>query len=378
MRLLIASDSFEPKVDGVAGTSGVLARSLAARGHQVTVVAPDPGDTFAGGAQVARIPALPLPMYPEVRLAYRMDRLSRAIRTADPEAAIIMTAGPLGMASMALLPRKTQAVHVYTADIPSYLRAYRAGFVTPVFDGLLRWMARQSVVTLCPTGFVRDDLAARGVMRLGIWGRGVDTALFHPDRRSIEMRVRLTDGEPDRPLVLYVGRLAREKRLLDLLEATRSLRHARFAFVGDGPQRADLERLFPADRTVFTGYLRGEPLAAAFASADAFAFPSDTDTFAQVVLQAMASGVPPVVVAGTAPAEFVADEVAGLHAPARSPGGFAAVLGRLLDDPTLQQRLSLAAFAAAQGHSWEALVDGIEALCCRATAAASPAPVAML
>lgn len=378
MRLLIASDLFEPKVDGVAGTSGVVARSLAARGHQVTVVAPDPGDRVAGGARVIRISAFPLPMYPEVRVAYRLDQLARAIQVAEPDAAIVMTAGPVGVASMALLPRKTRAVHIYTADIPSYLRAYGVGFITPLSDGLLRWIGRRAVATLCPTGFVRDDLAARGVRRLGIWGRGVDTALFHPDRRSLEMRVRLSGGEPERPLVLYVGRLAREKRLLDLLEATRVLRHARFAFVGDGPQRADLERLFPADRTVFTGYLRGEPLAAAFASADAFAFPSDTDAFAQVVLQAMASGVPAVVVAGTAPAEFVTDEVAGLHAPARSPRGFAAALGRLLDDPALRQRLSLAAFQAAQGQSWEALVDSLEAFCARPSSTPSPTPAAAL
>jgi glycosyltransferase involved in cell wall biosynthesis len=176
------------------------------------------------------------------------------------------------------------------------------------------------------------------------------------------MRARLTGGEPERPLVLYVGRLAREKRILDLLEATRRLRGARFAIVGDGPQRAELERLFPPDRTTFTGYLRGEPLAAALASADAFAFPSDTDTFAQVVLQAMASGTPPVVAEGTAPAQFVEHETTGLHAPARSPGGFAETLARLLGDEALRHRLAGAAVESAAARSWDALVDDLERL----------------
>lgn len=106
-----------------------------------------------------------------------------------------------------------------------------------------------------------------------------------------------------------------------------------------GVRRRRLERLFPRGRTVFTGYLRGERLAEAFASADVFAFPSDSDTFAQVVLQAMASGVPPVVVAGSAPAAFVPDGTAGLHAEGRSPAAFADAIGQLITEPGLRQSL---------------------------------------
>ncbi|TAJ17160.1 MAG: glycosyltransferase, partial [Dehalococcoidia bacterium] len=156
--------------------------------------------------------------------------------------------------------------------------------------------------------------------------------------------------------------LAKEKRVLDLLEATRRLRHARFALVGDGPQRAELERLFPADRTVFTGYLRGAPLAEAFASADVFAFPSDTDTFAQVVLQSMASAVPVVVAAATAPAGLVPDGVAGLHAEARSPAAFAEGIGRVIDDDMLRGRLAVGALAAVEGYSWSSLVQSLEGM----------------
>lgn len=261
-----------------------------------------------------------------------------------------------------MLPRSTRIVHIYTTDMPAYLEAYRVGFLVPAFDAVLRWLSRRAVATLCPTEVVREDLAARRLDRLGVWGRGVDTTLFHPDRASPEMRARLTGGEPERPLVLYVGRLAREKRILDLLEATRRLRHARFALVGDGPHRQELERLFPPDRTVFTGFMRGVPLAEAFASADVFAFPSDTDTFAQVVLQAMASGTPPVVARHTAPAQLVPHDVAGLHATARSPREFAAALGQVLDSRALRHRLAEGAVAAARTRSWDTLIERLEAL----------------
>lgn len=365
MRLLILTDSYAPKIDGVAETAGIVARSLMRRGHQVTVISPAHRDRVVeapGTPEVVRVDSFPLPTYPEVRLGYRVDRLRSAIRAAAPDAAIVMTMGPIGVAGAYLLPRATRLVHIYTTDMPAYLQTYYLGLLSGGFDALLRSLGERCVATLCPSDVIRDDLARRRVVRLGVWGRGVDTTLFHPGQRSEEMRSRLTSGEHDRSLVLYVGRLAKEKRILDLLESTRQLRQARFAFVGDGPMRSQLERLFPADRTVFTGYLLGEPLAQAFASADVFAFPSDTDTFAQVVLQSMASGVPPVVAAETAPAQFVPNGVAGLHAIARSPGDMARAIGRLVCDEPLQRRLARGALNAVAGRSWEALIDPLERL----------------
>ena len=350
MRLLILTDSFAPKIDGVAETAAILRRSLVQRGHRVTVIAPDVAGSVVDEGAVLRIPAFPLPNYTEVRMGYRLDRLRQAIAVAAPDAALMLTMGPIGLGGAYLLPRHTRLIHVYTTDMPSYLRTYHFGFLERGLDRLLRALGERCVATLCPSELIRDDLARRGVAGLGVWGRGVDTELFHPGRRSQAMRARLTDGQPDRPLVLYVGRLAREKRILDLLAATRQLRTTRFAFVGDGPMRGHLERVFPADRTVFTGYLRGLPLAEAFASADVFAFPSDTDTFAQVVLQALASGVPAVVAADTAPAQFVTDGISGLHAPARSPADFAAAIARVVCDEPLQRSLAIGALASVEGR----------------------------
>jgi glycosyltransferase involved in cell wall biosynthesis len=362
VRLLILTDSFAPKIDGVADTAGIIRRSLSQRGHEVTVIAPMPPVRSTDDAGVLRIPSFPMPTYAEVRISYQIGHLKRAIAAAAPDVALMLTMGPIGLFGAALLPKRTRLIHLYTTDMPAYLHAYGIGFLSGGLDRVLRTLGNRCAATLCPTDVVRDDLARRGVVRLGVWGRGVDTTLFRPERRSYAMRMRLTDGEPQRPLVLYVGRLAREKRILDLLEATRQLRTARFAFVGDGPMRPQLERVFPPDRTAFTGYLRGETLAEAFASADVFAFPSDTDTFAQVVLQALASAVPAVVAADTAPAQFVIPGVSGLHAPARSPREFAAAVARVVCDEPLQRRLASGALASVAERSWEALIDPLEAL----------------
>lgn len=360
MRLLIATDSFPPKIDGVADTASLLCEGLTRRGHHVTVIAPAPGLDQERGAHVLRLSALPLPLYPEVRVVREIRTLRRYVQRLDVQAAVMLTLGPVGLGVARWLPPDARLIHVYTTDMPGYLRAYHAGPLTPLVDKVTRWVGSRAAATLCPTPVIRDGLARAGVPKLHVWGRGVDTTLFRPTRRTEAARMRLSGGAPDRPIVLYVGRLAREKRLLDLLAATRRLPHARFAFVGDGPQRAELERLFPPERTVFTGYLRGVPLAEAFASADVFAFPSDSDTFAQVVLQSMASGVPPVVVAGSAPAAFVAPGDSGLHVPARSPHSMADAIERLIGDPALRHHLGQRAAREAGARSWDALVDQLE------------------
>src|SRR5262249_38737371 len=206
----------------------------------------------------------PCPLYPEMRLAMPLRSVRRLLDGWTPDAAVVLTPGPVGLATVRALPAQARLITIYTTDIPRYLRAYRLGVLERPVTRLLRWMSDRAQVTLCPTEMVSDELTARGFRRLRVWGRGVDLALFHPGRRSAEMRRRLTGGEAEKPLVLYVGRLAREKRLLDLYDAAGQVRGVRYALVGDGPLRPQLERRFATVPAVFTGYLRGEPLAEAF------------------------------------------------------------------------------------------------------------------
>lgn len=362
MKIVVASDSFAPKIDGVADTAGVIARTLTARGHRVRVLAPGPGPEQIDRYPVIRLASVPFPCYTELRVAWPVPPVRRLLRAEPPDAAVVLTLGPVGLATALALPAHTRLIHIYTTDMPRYLRAYRlTGLLRPL-EALARRVCARAAITLCPTAVVRDELATRGYPRLRVWGRGVDTEIFRPERRSAWMRLRLTGGEPERPLVLYVGRLAREKRLLDLYEAARRLSGVRFALVGDGPERELLERRFASVPAVFTGYLRGETLAAAFAAADIFAFPSDTDTFGQVVLQALASGVPAIVPTGTAPAELVPHGIAGLHVPPRDPNALADAIDRLVHEPDQRIAMARAARTHAASYSWPALLDQLEAM----------------
>jgi glycosyltransferase involved in cell wall biosynthesis len=365
MRVLIATDAFFPKIDGVAETTGIVSRLLARKGHEVTILAPAPGASDYEGVRVVRLRSLPLPFYREVRVSYGQCRLSSTLRRVRAEATILMTPGTVGLGTARALSSRDRMLTVYTTDIPRYLSAYRLGALNRPVDRMMRWMSSRSDVTLCPTEVVRTDLASRSFPRLEVWGRGVDRGLFNPDRRSGGMRIRLTGGEPEKPLVLYAGRLAREKRLIDLLAAARKLPGVRFALVGDGPDRDALERQFASVPVVFTGFLRGIPLAEAFASADVFAFPSESETFGQVVLQAMASGVPPVVIENTAPAEFVEHGISGLHIPGRAPAALAAAIRNLIDDPHGRTDMGHRAAEASRSYSWDHLVDRLEQLLTR-------------
>lgn len=361
MRILIATDSYPPKIDGVADTAARLVSELRARGHELQVIAPRPaGQAEETDAGVDRRPSIGLPQYPELRIG--LPLLAPRWKGAGPDAAVILTPGPIGISVLAALPRRCLRVVVHTTDIAAYLTAYRAGLLRLPMRVVLRWMGREADWTLAPTAHVARGLRRDGLRRVVVWGRGVDASLFRPGRRSPAARALLSGGSPDAPVVLYVGRLAREKRLHDLEHAIRCLSHVRFAFVGDGPLRPALERRLKDSGTVFTGYLRGEELAAAYASADCFAFPSDSDTFGQVVLQALASGTPPIVVAGTGTAELVRHGIDGLHVPPRDPEALRSAIESILSDGAVRRAMSIAAMQAGALRAWGPLIDELEAM----------------
>jgi glycosyltransferase involved in cell wall biosynthesis len=298
-----------------------------------------------------------MPLYAHLRLAAPLMTLPALLRRDPPDATVVLTPGPIGLSVTSAVRRPTRLVHIFTTDIPRYLHSYGLTPLHAPVLSVLRWMSQRSDVTLCPTDLVRAELESRGHPRLDVWGRGVDAKLFNPTKSSAEMRWRLTGGEPEKPLVLYVGRLAREKGLLSLYEAARLVPGARFALVGDGPLRGLLERQFANVPSVFAGFLRGEALASAYASSDVFVFPSESETFGQVVLQAMACGVAPIVVQDTAPAEFVRHGVSGLHVPPRSPAALADAIRSLTNDVDLRRSLGAGAQNDATKFSWDALVD---------------------
>jgi glycosyltransferase involved in cell wall biosynthesis len=269
MRLLIVSDAWHPQVNGVVRTLSMAVRELRRGGDLVEVVGPD------------RFRGIGLPGDPAIRLALRpRRRLEGLVRDFAPDAVHIATEGPLGWAMRALCRargwRFTTAFHT---RFPDYLRA-RFGIPPALSWMVLRRFHAAAAHTLVATPALQAELSAQGFRHLRPWSRGVETGLFRPGPRD-------AFADLPRPLFLHAGRLAPEKNIAAFLAL--DLPGSKVV-VGDGPQRAALQRQFPAAR--FTGFLHGEALARAYAAADVFVFPSRSDTFGLVLLEALACGTP--------------------------------------------------------------------------------------
>lgn len=268
LKIAIATDAWLPQTNGVVRTLTETQRCLRQEAHELLLVTPQ---TFR---------TVPCPSYPEIRLALFPRRgVSRLLDEFRPDALHIATEGSLGLAARRWALRRGQPfTTAYHTQFPRYVRA-RAPIPVTVSFALLRWFHGPAARTMVPTESIRKELAEQGFGPLVVWGRGVDTDLFRPDRAS---------GLPGRrPIMMYMGRVAVEKNVEAFLSL--DLPGTKYV-VGDGPARAALARRYPD--VVFTGAHYGEALAGRLASADVFVFPSRTDTFGLVLLEAMACGVP--------------------------------------------------------------------------------------
>jgi glycosyltransferase involved in cell wall biosynthesis len=199
----------------------------------------------------------------------------------------------------------------YHTHLPQYLQHYGLGMLEGLLWELLKGAHNQAALNLCTSTAMVEELSAHGIERVDLWQRGVDTEIFQPDLASVEMRSRLSQNHPQSPLLLYVGRLSAEKEIERIKPILEAIPQARLALVGDGPHRQALEKHFAGTNTNFVGYLMGTELGAAFASADAFIFPSRTETLGLVLLEAMAAGCPVVAARSGGIPDIVTDGVNG-------------------------------------------------------------------
>jgi glycosyltransferase involved in cell wall biosynthesis len=287
MRILIATDAWHPQVNGVVRTLTSLARSASALGAKVDFLTPD------------GFPSLAVPTYPGLRVALPNRReIARRIEAAAPDAIHIATEGPIGWAVRAYCRRRKLAFTTsYTTRFPEYI-AVRSIIPASVSYAVLRHFHAAAAITMIATASLRQELSARGFRKLGTWTRGVDTDLFTPDDAA--------ELDLPRPIFMTVGRVAVEKNLeaflaLDLPGSK--------VVIGDGPQRAVLERRYPKAR--FLGEKTGKDLTSHLAAADVFVFPSLTDTFGVVQLEALACGTPVAAFPVTGPLDVIADHPVG-------------------------------------------------------------------
>jgi glycosyltransferase involved in cell wall biosynthesis len=363
MNIAVVTETHPPEVNGVAMTVGRLIEGLRGRGHCVSVVRPRQSREDTGGVGDLLLGGLPLPGYSGLRFGLPAGgALARAWRAQRPDLVHVVTEGPLGWSAVATARRLGLPVTSgFHTNFDRYSVHYGLGWLRPAVAAYLRSLHRRTRATLVPTAALAADLAGEGIPGVCVVGRGVDTELFHPQRRSRDLRGAWGVGEAGLAC-LYVGRLAPEKNLdvtchaFDAIRAARP--DARMVWVGDGPAAARLQRERPADR--FAGMRTGSDLAAHYASADLFLFGSLTETYGNVVAEAMASGLAVTAYRSAAAAELIQDGFSGRTAPPGDDYAFAAAaLGLALDDD-LRRAVGLRARLDMEARGWPAVVECFE------------------
>lgn len=359
MRIAFFTETFLPKIDGVVTRVVRTLEQLRELGHEALVFAPhDPPAEYAGH-RVVRVPGVPFrPWYPELFLGMPRPRLGRELDRFAPDVVHVVNPVVLGLWGTAIAKQRNfPLLASFHTDVTQYAKHLRLSFLSPLSRTFLRDVHNQAHLNLCTSTQMVEAARTLGIQRVRLWPKAVDTERYHPRNRSSEMRERLSGGNPDDPLMIYVGRLSFEKRLEWLYDPITRIPGVRLAFVGSGPAEQLLRQKFRSTRTVFTGYMSGDDLAAAYASADLFAFPSDTETLGFVAMESMASGVP-VVGARAGGIPDVIDE--GTNGLLFEPGDLDDLtekLGTLLSVRELRERLATAARSSMEGLSWRAATE---------------------
>jgi glycosyltransferase involved in cell wall biosynthesis len=367
VKIALVTETFPPEVNGVAMTFGVIAAELARRGHEVTVYRPRRRDLPSAPQPLFRevpMPGLPIPGYSLLRLGLPAGRsLNRRWRQDRPDLVHVATEGPLGASAVTAARRLGLPVtSSFHTNFHSYARHYGIGPIQWLALAWLRRVHNRTCRTFAPTRELGNELRARGFRDLALLSRGVDTRQFRPARRSSILRLSWSAG-PDDPVALHVGRMAPEKNYPLIFRAFAAMRAAnpriRCVLAGEGPLRARLQREHP--EAIFIGFLPREVLAGHYASADIYIHASLTETFGNVLTEAMASGL---AVAGfdyAAARLFVRSEENGLTVPCDQADALVAASRRLATDGPLRVRLGAAAAATMDAQSWETVIGQFEA-----------------
>ncbi|GAB4543897.1 MAG: glycosyltransferase family 1 protein [Pleurocapsa sp.] len=355
MRIALFTETFLPKVDGIVTRLRHTIEHLERNGDRVLVVAPDGGLTEYKGAKIYGIPGFPLPLYPELKLALPPIGTKQAIEAFQPDLIHVVNPAFLGMGGIYYAKTlKIPLVASYHTHLPQYLHHYGLGALEGVLWEILKAAHNQAELNLCTSSAMVEELINHGIERVDLWQRGVDTEMFQPHLASAQMRSRLSQGNPESPLLLYVGRVSAEKQIDQIKPVLEAIPEARLAIVGDGPNREALEAHFAGTNTNFVGYLQGLELASAYASADAFIFPSRTETLGLVLLEAMAAGCPVVAARSGGIPDIVTDGVNGYLFEPDDPDGAITATKKLLEATTIREQLRRNARAEAERWGWAA------------------------
>ena len=379
MRIALVAESFLPQMNGVTHSILRVLEHLQERGDEVLVIAPSTQDTDVPrevhGARVHRLPSMPLAGYTNVRVALGgVARVKRILAGYAPDVVHLASPFVLGWrAAQAAYQLGIPSVAIYQTEVPGYAARYGVPFLENWAWNRVEQIHLLATRTLVPSSFALNQFLGRGIPRVEMWRRGVDTQRFSPEKRDDAWRAKVAPG--GERIIGYVGRLAVEKQVEDLAVLA-DLPGTRLVIVGNGPQREALAAALP--RAVFTGFLGGEDLARAVASFDLFVHPGEFETFCQTIQEAMASGVPVVATGRGGPLDLVENSRTGwLY----EPGDLAALRSRVADltgDDAKRRAFATAAHASVQGRTWHALgeelVQHYQAVLADSPSSGSPGP----
>ncbi len=358
LRIGLFTETFLPKVDGVVNILQLMLRYLADRGHQAILFAPAGGPAEFAGIPVIGVNGVTNPYYNELKLNFPNRDTFPILKRFRPD--LIHTLHPFSLGPFGMrMARKLgiPAVASFHTDVARYARFYGSGFLTSGVWAYERHIHNQATLTLCPSSILRDDLRRHGFQRVRWWHRGIDTQFFSAGPVNPTVRDELTDGHPDELLILNVGRHAPEKGLFELRDHLFPVHGMRLALVGDGPSHAELRSWYNGTPTVFTGYRFGPNLIAAYRSADIFLFPSTTETFGLVALEAMACRLPVIAANKGGLTDSIKHAQTGLLFEPDQPAQIRDYVQLLRDDAATRQRLADAGWHHAQNQSWQRTMD---------------------
>ncbi|MBE0601670.1 MAG: glycosyltransferase family 1 protein [Firmicutes bacterium] len=364
MRLAFFTDTFFPQINGVSNTLKYYSRYLTRRGIAHVFYAPaDRSDAPDDGEYpVVRFPSVPFALYPQVRLSLPSQAaLQRHLRAFNPDVVHIVTEFGMGYSGLkAARQLNLPIVMSYHTNFDQYLSHYGLTLLEEPLWQYMKWFHSFAERNFCPSEATLRRLTFRGVQNLALWSRGIDRERFSPDFRSDALRKEL--GGDDRLLYLYVGRISAEKGIDVYAQSIRAFneRHrdrARFVFTGDGPYLQTLRDLH-LENAVFTGALRGRALSEIYASCDVFVFPSDNETFGNVMLEAMASGTPGICADAGGLRDFTAHGANACVCAPRDAGALTEAMTAMMS-ADLRQRLRAGALRTAGERSWDGIFDAL-------------------
>jgi glycosyltransferase involved in cell wall biosynthesis len=368
MQIALVTETFPPEVNGVAMTNQRLVRGLLQKGHRVQLIKPRRGDCLPAegpGQSIHEVFGLPIPNYAGLKMGLpHPGELEQLFEAERPDIVHIATEGPLGFSALrAARKLGIPASSTFHTNFQDYCADYGAAFAGRAMLAYLRWFHNACALTTVPDPSLIQRLRAEGMRNLELLGRGADTTRFHPEKRDAALRRSWGAGENDL-VALYVGRAAAEKNIPLSLQAWRAAKAKcpglKMVVVGDGPVRKRLAAKWP--EVHFAGMRYDADLARHYASADIFVFGSTSETFGNVVVEAMASGLAVLTYDYAAGRQFIRSGENGRLVPLHAEAAFVAALSQLVTEPKQLAAMGRAARRTAEGYPWQKTIDRFETL----------------